>query len=345
MKIVVIGPQHPDSLPKCSAETFRALGNEVLTVDERKVLKVSLDKDLSRGKMKKWSILKLRLADYAMKIFPNFENKIYNRIADLSADFQPDLVITHSTWVPPESLLRLKKNTNAKIVCWFPDHPGNLGRQYLLSGCYDYLFFKDKYLVSMAKRINQNAAYLPECCEPKWHKRITLSEEELKKYTCDVTIAGNLYYYRAKIFEELSKYCDVKIWGPPIPRWLKTNLNKFHQNQLVTEEEKAKAFSGAKIVINTFQGEVEGINLRTFEAAGCGAFQICEYREEIEKLFIPGEEIETFRNLDELNEKVKFYLANPEKRKEIADKGYKRAHEDHTYTKRITELLSIIKEL
>lgn len=344
MRIVVIGPEQADSLPKCSAENLKLLGHEVLSVDERKISGTSLKKDTSKGKIKKWSIIKLRSMDYLMKIFPNIENRFYNKIANRAERFNPDLILTHSTWVPPTPLEKLKKNTKAKIACWFPDHPANLGRQYLLSGCYDYLFFKDKYLVEMANRINCNAFYLPECCDPRWHNKIQLSDKDLDFYGCDVTIAGNIYHYRAKIFEELSKFCKIKIWGPPIPRWLKTPLKKLHQNKTVTEIEKAKAFLSAKIVVNTFQGEVEGVNLRTFEAAGSGAFQICEYRKELGELFHIGEEIETFKTLEELKEKIKFYLENPEKRKEIAEKGYLRAHKEHTYKKRLSELISKIEK-
>ena len=343
MRIVVIGPEQADSLPKCSAENLRLLGHDVLSIDERKILGTSLEKDTLKGKIKKWSIIKLRTADYLMKIFPHIENRLYVKIANHAENFNPDLILTHSTWVPPSPLRELKKKTKAKIACWFPDHPANLGRQYLLSGCYDYLFFKDKYLVKMANRINQNAFYLPECCDPRWHNKIELSEKDLAIYGCDVTIAGNIYHYRAKIFEELSKICKIKIWGPPIPRWLDTPINKLHQNKTVTETEKAKAFLSSKIVVNTFQGEVEGVNLRTFEAAGSGAFQICEYRKELEELFHVGEEIETFQNIDELKEKIKFYLENPQKRKEIAEKGYLRAHKDHTYEKRLSELVSHIE--
>ena len=62
------------------------------------------------------------------------------------------------------------------------------------------------------------------------------------------------------------------------------------------------------------------------------------------ELFQIGEEIETFKTLEELKEKIKFYLENPEKRKEIAEKGYLRAHKEHTYKKRLSELVSKIEK-
>jgi spore maturation protein CgeB len=110
------------------------------------------------------------------------------------------------------------------------------------------------------------------------------------------------------------------------------------------ELEKSKAFNGAKIVVNTFQGEVEGVNLRTFEAAGCGAFQICEYRTALEELFEIGKEIVIFKNRDDLLEKVEYYLTHPEERKRIANAGHERANRDHTYKERIEKMLQIIHD-
>ena len=70
MRIVVIGPEQADSLPKCSAENLKLLGHEVLSIDERKILGTSLKKDTLKGKIKKWSIMKLRTVDFLMKVFP-----------------------------------------------------------------------------------------------------------------------------------------------------------------------------------------------------------------------------------------------------------------------------------
>jgi len=194
----------------------------------------------------------------------------------------------------------------------------------------------------MARRIGKNAHYLPECCMPEWHNKIDPTDEEKETYTCDITTAGNLYHYRARIFEALAGTYDVKIWGPPVPRWMETSLQTVHQGRGVTEHDKAKAFRGAKIVVNTFQGEVDGVNLRTFEAAGCGAFQICEHRDALKELFEIDTEIVTFRNIQDLIKKVDHYLAHPEERKKIADAGYARAHRDHTYKKRLEKILETI---
>jgi spore maturation protein CgeB len=49
-----------------------------------------------------------------------------------------------------------------------------------------------------------------------------------------------------------------------------------------------------------------------------------------------------FGTRDELKSKVDYYLAHSERRQEIADAGYIRAHRDHTYQVRMQRMLGVI---
>jgi len=341
-KIVVVGPQHPDTLPKSVLETLREMSYEVHSVDEREVFGISFAQDIEkRGRLGLKTRIKKRIIEFGMQTSTGLEKSFFEKIADNIEKHNPDLIITHSAWIPPEIIKRLKKNLNAKLVCWFPDHPQNLGRQYILAAPYDFLFFKDKWIVERAKTIGKNAFYLPEACMPKWHKKVDLTDDEKKYYGCDITTAGNIYYFRAIILENLMKRYDVKLWGS-IPRWVTLNVRDVFMGKNVTEIEKSKAFNGAKIVLNTFQGEVEGVNQRFFEIAGCGGFQICEHRDEVSSFFEIGREIVTFNDLNDLHEKVKYYLSHPEERKKIADAAYKKAHKFYTFRHRLSEMIEII---
>src|SRR3989344_9153781 len=196
--IVVVGPQHADTLPKSVLLTLQEMGYNAHAVDEREMLGISFKKGMEgAGRLGLFTRLKKALIEARIKNSRVFEMRVYNKLAKLIEAKEPDLIITHSAWIPPETIARLKKSTKAKIVCWFPDHPGNLGRQYLFSAPYDTLFFKDRFLVDRARTLGLNAHYLPEACMPRWHKRVELTEKEKEVYGCDITTAGNMYYYRA----------------------------------------------------------------------------------------------------------------------------------------------------
>src|SRR5262249_53330060 len=110
--------------------------------------------------------------------------------------------------------------------------------------------------------------------------------------------------------------------------------------------EKSKAFRAAKIVLNTMHfGEIEAVNQRAFDAAGCGAFQIIDENAALPELFEPGREIVTFRTLADLKEKVDYYLARPLERAEIAERAQRRAHAEHTMDHRIAVILDHVRRL
>lgn len=84
---------------------------------------------------------------------------------------------------------------------------------------------------------------------------------------------------------------------------------------------------------------------RLFQGAASGAMMFNEYFPELENLFEIGKEIITFNfgNIDEVREKLKYYLKNEIERKEVAWKGYKRVKECHTFRNRLEQIFDYIK--
>lgn len=85
-------------------------------------------------------------------------------------------------------------------------------------------------------------------------------------------------------------------------------------------------------------------NMRLYEATGVGAMLITDYKKDLNKLFIPGKEVETYKTKEELLEKVKYFLNHDKEREKIARAGQKRTLKDHTYKHRMEELVKILKK-
>ena len=81
------------------------------------------------------------------------------------------------------------------------------------------------------------------------------------------------------------------------------------------------------------------LKARTFEVPGAGGFLLSEWCEGIEMCYLPGREIEVFHTVNELAEKVRYYLDNLEKRDEIAMAGFHRTCSEHTYDLRLAKVL------
>lgn len=285
-------------------------------------------------------------ANKLTRAFPAIEAYLSEVLIKKTIEFQPDLVVSICPEVLPEMIEKTKKETDAIVVFWYTDSVANMGRQYMLAAPYDILFTKEPYMVELfRKKLNINTFYLPDACNPIWHNPVELNDDQSSYYGCDIAIVGNMYYYRALVLEQFTNY-QIKIWGPMFCRWLRSPLRSVFTGKYVAREEKAMAFRAAKINLNTLHpSEIYGINARTFEITGCGGFQIAEYRPALKDLFEIDKEIVTFETIGELKEKVAYYMAHDDERKEIAQRAYERAHREHTYEHRLKTMMTAVLEL
>jgi spore maturation protein CgeB len=275
------------------------------------------------------------------------ERRNENRLLQAIEKFSPTLVlVVLGSQISPKTMERMRKRTKARIVCWCQDQMTTLGRQYLLSSGYDAVFLKDRYMHELFSSMIRSTTfhYLPEACNPRMHRPIEITEHDREKYGCDVMIAGTLYYYRQEILQQLVRQLDgvhLKIWGSR-PDWLVDRLPGRHMGRHVHGDEKVRAALSARICLNTLHyAEVNGLNCRTFELAGCGGFQLVTRVPTLAQHFEPEVEVATFGSVEELIDKSIHYLRNPAAAVAIADRGRRRAHRDHTYEHRLSEIFRI----
>ena len=93
-----------------------------------------------------------------------------------------------------------------------------------------------------------------------------------------------------------------------------------------------------------FAGDEAG-NMRLFETTGMGTFLLTETHGNLDSLFEPGKEIETFSSKEELLEKCHYFLAHPAEREQIARRGLERCQRDHSLQQRAALLEEHIGKL
>lgn len=109
-----------------------------------------------------------------------------------------------------------------------------------------------------------------------------------------------------------------------------------------TLTEMPLVYSGSKINLNpTTKGIREGLSLRIFDVLGCGGFLISNYQSELGDYFVPGEDMEIYTSLHELEDKIEYYLAHDAERQEIARNGYEKVLNNHTYQIRVLQMLEL----
>jgi spore maturation protein CgeB len=337
MRILVIGKFYEDSFSQNISETLVEIGHASYPCE------IGRPRNLRKNGRGKSAAASSALRDLVAKS-PLGIRRLTSKVLSAAEEARPDLVVVCHDFLYPSQVAALRAKTGAPIALWFPDSIGQFHRAMFLAGPYDALFFKDPYIVEMLRReLRARAYYLPECCNPRVHRPVELNATDILKYGADIAIAGNLYPSRVALFAQLKRF-RVSIWGNPAPSWVDTSgVREMLRNEYVTGGEKVKAFLAAKIVLNNLHpAEIWGVNARAFEVCGIGAFQIISWRPALDQLFDDGEEVVTFRSVDELHRKLDFYLQRTEERVAIAGAGRRRALKEHTYSQRLELLIRTI---
>jgi len=266
-------------------------------------------------------------------------------------DYRPDLVFALAQApLTKESLLRLK-NDGVPTAFWFVEDYRTMNYWREIAPFYDYFFTiqEGEFFCQLKELGLDNFHYLPLAASPEWHRPLDLTEEELHEYGSDLSFVGAGYYNRRNLFLRLIDF-DLKIWGNewegalPLLRYIQ------RKGERVSTEETVKIFNASKINLNLHSSNRhEGINPygdfvnpRTFEIAACGAFQLVDYRRDLPRFFNLSEELVCFQDVEDLRKKISYFLARPTEREEIARRARQRVLREHTYKKRMQELMSFL---
>ena len=117
------------------------------------------------------------------------------------------------------------------------------------------------------------------------------------------------------------------------------------RNGVNTLTEMPKVFHASKINLNMTMRPIEaGLSLRIWDILGCGGFLLTNYQAEIPEYFEIGRELEAYESMEELEQKVQYYLGHEDERIEIAINGYEKTAMFHTYELRLAEMIRLLSE-
>ncbi|PKN66942.1 MAG: hypothetical protein CVU54_17635 [Deltaproteobacteria bacterium HGW-Deltaproteobacteria-12] len=181
-----------------------------------------------------------------------------------------------------------------------------------------------KYCVEDARPI-----YLPEGANPQIHRPQAIEK------TIDVSFVGQCYGNRRAVVNELrNRGIAVQAYGIGWP------------DGPLTTEEMVRMYSRSKI--NLGFGGIAGykdtycLKGRDFEIPMSGGLYLTEDHPELRLAFRPGEEILTYSGIDDLMQKIKYYLAHPAEAEAIRIKGYERSLREHSWEMRFAKIFRLL---
>lgn len=201
--------------------------------------------------------------------------------------------------------------------------------------------FENSHYLPLA--VNANA-YKPEIGAPKTYdisfvgRPLTIKRQEI--LAALIKTFGkrvNIFSYERHFLRSLD---DMKNTQLLTEEEMETYKNAY-RGFLTTEKELAEVYQRSKINVNiTLQGK-SSLNYRVFEIpASCG-FLITDYMDDLEENFEISRDLEAYRDIGDLVDKIKFYLKNPQIAERIAINGAIKTAKKHSFTARANTLLRI----
>lgn len=109
--------------------------------------------------------------------------------------------------------------------------------------------------------------------------------------------------------------------------------------------EMSEVFQRSDINLNiTLRSIKTGIPARILDIMGVGRFVLTNYQAELEEYFHAGEHYDYYSDMQDLEEKVEFYLKHSEVRERIAKNGLEVIGKSFTYENKLNEIFRIVKE-
>jgi spore maturation protein CgeB len=107
------------------------------------------------------------------------------------------------------------------------------------------------------------------------------------------------------------------------------------------------AIHSSKAVLNIHadSSPLYASNMRLWETTGVGSCLLTDWKQNVQELFVPDEEVVVYKSAAECLDKITWLLSNPIKLQQIAEAGQQRCIRDHCYEKRAEQLVPIIRGL
>ncbi|MDK2954980.1 MAG: spore maturation protein CgeB [Desulfovibrionales bacterium] len=266
--------------------------------------------------------------------------------------FEPDLVLALAQAPLTHQTLKRLKRDGVPTAMWFVEDFRLFTYWQSFAPFYDlFAVIQKSVFLEQLEAVGQpNALYLPLACHPDVHRPLELTPGERRKFGSKLSFMGAGYPNRRMAFRRFVGR-DFKIWGT---EWEGDHiLEPLVQlsGARISSEDCVKIFNATDVNLNlhsSIQADriVTGgdfVNPRTFELAGCGAFQVVDHRQLLPELFAP-DELAVFHSVEEMVEMVDYYQGRPEERLDMARRSRKRALAEHTYAARMQALMEFAAE-
>jgi len=339
LRILHVGPFWDGSTSLWRREALQALGHEIVPLDITPC-------EASGPRL-------VRSLRHRLSWGPGI-GKLNRQLLQLVEDSPPEVVLVDKgLFIRPRTLQRVRALSKALLVNYNNDDPFGhcrIGWRLFLRAIplYDLHFvLREQNLAEYRAHGARRVERLQWAYHPRIHAPQNVSVEDRARLGAEVGFIGDYELDRACCMHYLAEHgIRVRVWGPRWNRCQWRHPNLLLENRPVWAAEYAKAICSFDIVLGFLRKlNRDTSTSRSIEIPACGGFLLAERTSEHQQLFAETKEAEFFSSKEELLNKVRFYLQNPEARKRIASAGRERClSSGYSYQDRLNASLTPIYE-
>ncbi|MCU1283542.1 MAG: hypothetical protein JWM53_7088, partial [bacterium] len=166
-----------------------------------------------------------------------------------------------------------------------------------------------------------------------------------KRYAC--TFVGGIsgvHQRGTRFLEEIARNADVDFFGYGADTLPADSPIRARHHGAVWALDMYRTLAESRITLNRHVDVAENHanNMRLFEATGMGTMLLTDAKDNLQELFEPGKEIVAYDSVGDAIEKIEYYSGHAEEREAIARAGQQRTLRDHTYERRMMQLVDIL---
>lgn len=268
-----------------------------------------------------------------------------NGLLSACYQFWPDVILVVSGFMTQPKMLDLLRDRGHKVVLLHTEQPYELPRELGLAGHADLNLLNDPVHLEQFKQVAPSM-YMPHAYRPTLHKPGPLDPEAASEFAfCGTAFESRIEFFEAMDLEGI----DVALAGnwqllpedSPLRKYLAHPIEQCCDNT-----EGVRLYQSAKTGLNLYRretqagGDADGwaMGPREVEMAATGLFFLRDPRPEGDGLFPM---LPTFSGPEDASEKLRWWLAHEDSRREAADKA-RAAIADRTFTNHAALLLRLL---
>jgi spore maturation protein CgeB len=256
-------------------------------------------------------------------------------------EFAPDVVYVQNLFALDRFALRRLKRRGAFVVAQIASEPPSRGKLR----AFDLLLTSFPHYVERFRRLGVSAEYLRAAFDERVLDRIRDAPAEQH----DIVFVGALNRTQHRggnaVLAAAAESLPIDFWGYRAKTWPADSPIRRRYHGEAWGLDMFRVLRSARVALNRHietAGEMAN-NMRLYEATGVGSLLLTDAKTNLAQLFVPGEEVVTYADADELVAKATYYLEHGDERGAIAAAGQRRTLREHTYARRMQELAEILE--